>query len=254
MGRRSAFTLIELLTSIAIIAILAALILAAVSKAKSRARSVACMSNLRESGQLLAAYALENNAYPFEGKATPELSADGQFGDWAVSLYKNAFTGMQPVKNGPWRGVLHCPSVLGRPADFPPANRYYEYGYNTRGISRKSYGDLNGLGRMKAGTNLVPVKADLVLAPSDMIALGDGIRGFNMGLWDGSPQLGRRVFPFVNSNATARARLRHNNRANIVFCDGHTEAVRLDTLFVSKKPDDLKRWNRDNQPHADIAP
>jgi prepilin-type N-terminal cleavage/methylation domain-containing protein len=83
--RNVGFTLIELLVVIAIIAILAAMLLPALAKAKDKARAVNCISNLRQWGVQWAIYTGDN------GDAFPTgLNPDGTVDENARAAWYNA--------------------------------------------------------------------------------------------------------------------------------------------------------------------
>lgn len=72
--RTKAFTLIELLVVIAIIALLIGILIPALSKARTTARSLKCLTNCRGMGQLMTMYSNDNKSwYP----VMPELTSDG---------------------------------------------------------------------------------------------------------------------------------------------------------------------------------
>lgn len=105
MGRR-AFTLIELLVVIAIIALLMSVLLPSLNRTRQQARTVACMSNLKQWGYIWHMYTEDNN-----GKFNPgnSLNNNAAANDWPVVM-------MPYYMN---RGALTvCPSAT-RPMNIP---------------------------------------------------------------------------------------------------------------------------------------
>ena len=73
-GQKPGFTLIELLVVIAIIAILASMLLPALSRAKSKANTARCLSNLKQFGVTMLLYTQDNNErFPFSGRPWPQM-------------------------------------------------------------------------------------------------------------------------------------------------------------------------------------
>lgn len=246
----SGFTLIELLTVIAIIGVLAALLLAALTRGVALARRTHCASNVRQLGQALQMFVGDKHAYPL---AVDPGSAEG--GVWRGAVISGLGDSLPISQNYFQRGVWKCPSAE-RPAGFPREMAYSSYSYNAYGFCNQADTNAFGLGGhcVWKGSRLPApaVSASEVVNPSEMMALGDSFAGGQGVIVDGSRWAFQRTDGLTDfQGSTKRSYSRHQGKANVVFCDGHVESPKLQLLFEDTSDEALSRWNRDHQPHRE---
>jgi prepilin-type processing-associated H-X9-DG protein len=257
--------LIELLVVIAIIAILAALLLPTLSKAKDSAKRIQCASNLHQIGVALHLYVDDCKRYPaFNGNGfgpvpLPALRAgywDGLILPYAarnMGVFLCAgliFPSGEVTVSNNWNGMLS-----GGPggARFPHPNE--SYGFNTWGVgingislglNTRGMGSLGGFGGLGDG-----ISDSAVVVPAEMIAVADYDPSYDD---DGDGDNPDCLFSYCLTGK------HHRGRANVVFCDGHVEYAKTNAwaapgyLFRGGAHNEVvrMRWNNDHQIHSDV--
>jgi prepilin-type N-terminal cleavage/methylation domain-containing protein/prepilin-type processing-associated H-X9-DG protein len=261
-----AFTLIELLVVVAVIAILAALLLPALSGAKESGRTARCLSNLRQIDLGLEMYVEDAHAYP--------VFSFGQNGGAVTSLGVWSTHLISYVKQDWTNSLYQCPSYRGLTlAGNSMAVPLGGYGYNANGVMFGSSPlGLGGYMTDPSDTNSIKtINEAAVAAPADMIALGDAnlmwvqpaiLQDF-YGLTGPASYSGYARLDITSRDLTENSgfagsagirqahQQRHRGTFNVVFCDGHIERPAEAKLFENTDSG-LARWNNDHLPHADL--
>ena len=221
--KRTAFTLVELLVVIAVIAILAALLLPALSRGKDAAQRIKCVSNLHQLGLATQMYWDENRGDCFRWNNGPSGTGTLFWFGWIASAanpegqraFDPAQGALYPYLQG--RGIEVCPSLNYALAQFKlkATGTTYGYGYNLH---------------LSVPTTQPPIKISRVTHPTDIALLADAaqVNTFQPPASKSNPLL--EEFYYVSNNRSeATAHFRHAQRANALFCDGHVAPERMDT-------------------------
>jgi len=219
--RPAAFTLIELLVVIAIIAILAGMLLPALSKAKTRSEGTGCLSNLRQLQLCWRLYVDDHNGVmPPSNDVTP----DGQMyrgvePSWAVGDGVHDLTTSNLMRGVlyPYNksvGIYRCPADKNTVANHPDILRTRTYQ-----LSAPLNGYVNGVPmpsgllphhKTKESQLLTPPPVQVFTFIDPHPACADGSTfGVNSTLWDD-----RNGWPSIPGE-------QHNQGGNLAFADGH---------------------------------
>jgi len=224
-GPRRGFTLIELLVVISIIAVIAAMLLPAVTQVRSLASTTTCSNNLRQIGAGFAAYEsdwegrmpMQTNTY---GAATPAdfYPPDLQFYQWYAPL-RSYIDGREDVIAS---RVWICPTSNWRKR----TNRGFGLSYGMN-CARK-----NGMLVLQTGWN--GLMSATLPYPSDLVLLAEkwAVSGVGAADWNGNvePPYDPTAPPRYESGTLSGFKqtslhARHRRQSNYLFADLHVESL-----------------------------
>ena len=235
------YTLIELLTVIFIIAVLAGLIIPGMAMVRARAKRLNCASNLKQVGALCMQFSNDRDGqipmYKYEHKTTPENAYNVR--DKNIENYhrKEGQTRFEAPKKGTevisstanrvyWtvgllRYAKYNMSVFFCPSDERDVN-VFDFSSSGNASYSLNYGDANRPGGVEDGSSFV--KMTLVTrSPAGVILLGETDTG-KLGMKSSESSF------FDDNFKTPLKRKPHSNEFNTSFLDGHVDSLRTSDL------------------------
>lgn len=221
---RAAFTLVELLVVIGVIALLIGLLMPALAAAREASASLKCLSNLRQMALAAQTYANLNRGYfpPAVMAGGPGSVSYGYSWDYTIVTDMTDMSNITvDIRPGLlWSGqtnlqIQQCPSFDGKA--MASHNPWTGYNYNTSYVGRGLYA---GGSRFDP-----PAKVTQVRQTAETILFGDGQYASGANKFMRSPAESGHPSDAGTPRSAGTQGFRHRGGTNAAFCDGHAETL-----------------------------